>query len=263
MADVSGHSAVRAMKRPRLENGQPHQRFELFPTPPWATRALFERVLPAIGDLGWPPRGPDSRLWDPCAGLGHMAAVLREYSSQVMASDIAHYALDGGGNTELLGIEKLDFMAADRKADWIITNPPFASAELFVEPALRQAARGVAFFERMQWLEGCGRFARIFSRWPPAVIAPFAGRVPVCEGGYDPDGSTATMYAWFVWVKNINGCLRDRLGRKGTLQTYLIPPETRNSLFMPHLDLRLATRCVPGWVPPSHKRLVRKAGAAA
>src|ERR1035437_4301536 len=154
MSGVTGHTAVSAMRRPRLAAPTSPQKNELFPTPPWATRALFEHVLPIVG--------ADMRyrvLWDCCAGLGHMSAVLGEYSERVCATDITHFDLDGGGNTADLGIELFDFLGEydGLKVDWIITNPPFLSAELFLEPALRAARRGVAFLERLQWLETVGR----------------------------------------------------------------------------------------------------------
>jgi hypothetical protein len=34
-----------------------------------------------------------------------------------------------------------------------------------------------------------------------AVMAPFAERVPMQLGSWDPDLSSATAYAWFVWMK--------------------------------------------------------------
>jgi hypothetical protein len=254
MNGVSGHSAVSAMRRTKLAAPTPAQKHELFPTPPWAVRALFEHVMPIV-------YGADRDcgvLWDPCAGLGHMSETLKEYSDRVCSTDITHFDLDGGGRTESLGIGLFDFLNGNTqiKADWIITNPPFATAERFLEPALRSARCGVAFLERLQWLETTGRYERVFTRRPP-LVAAFAERVPLCEGGYDPKGSTATAYAWFVWAKNCHGLLRRRLGPGDTLQTFLIPPGCAKSLFKPS-DIELAKRCVPGFIPPSQKKKLRE-----
>jgi len=194
-----------------------------------------------------------------------MVEVLNEYCRVVAASDIVLHALDGGGTTAQLGIEEYDFLSGGLYSfDWIITNPPFSSAELFLEPALKCARKGVAFFERAQWLEGVGRYERCFAPRPPTLIAPFSERVPLCEGGYDPDGSTATWYAWFVWKKNVNGYLKGPLWPEDTIPAFLIPPGCAKALFKPS-DLELAKRCVPGFVPPSKKRKdkKRKAKAAA
>lgn len=255
-----GHSAVRAMKRPALA-GPKGEAMELFCTPPWATRALFENVLPCVGyalDVR-EDRGVNlGRLWDPCAGLGHMVEVFREYSGCVSSSDIFCHPLEGGGDASQFGVEQVDFLdELARTADWIITNPPFSTAESFLAPALRLARCGVAFLERIQWLEGGGRYKNIFVSRPPSLIAPFAERVPMCEGGYDPEGSTATMYAWFIWAKNCNGCLAAPLRPRDTLSTYLIPPGRKEALLKPS-DRALAARCVPGFIPPSLKRKVAK-----
>lgn len=61
----------------------------LFPTPPFATRALMEDVLlrPAQSiELGM-------NCWDPCCGRGHMTIPLREYFDTVFASDIHDWAM--------------------------------------------------------------------------------------------------------------------------------------------------------------------------
>jgi hypothetical protein len=42
-------------------------------------------------------------------------------------------------------------------------------------------------------LEGGERYERLFAPMPPTVIAPFAERVPMTKGRWDPE--TATSYA--------------------------------------------------------------------
>lgn len=251
MFRVSGHTAVMAHRKPDAETAgnEAWRKHDLFPTPPWASRAMFEHVLPG---LYW--AGIENRLyWDPCAGLGHMSAVLGEYSSRVYASDIINHPVDGGGDTSQFGIDRFDFFEPrDFVADWIITNPPFKIAEDLLGPALRRARCGVAFLARLQWLETAARYKRIFVPTPP-IVAIFTERVAMCEGGYDPKGSTATAYAWFVWPKNRNGTLAGPLGPNDHLKTFLIPPGRAKALFKPS-DLDLARRCVPGFVPPSQKR---------
>jgi hypothetical protein len=56
-------------------------------------------------------------------------------------------------------------------------------------------------FVRLQWLETEGRYERMFSQFPPTLIAFFAERVNLCKGRWDPDGSTATAYIWLIWIK--------------------------------------------------------------
>lgn len=244
MPEAKGHTAVRASKRPRLSDGQPWQKHELFPTPPWATRALFEHVLPLL-NVPWP-----AAIWEPAAGLGHMSDVLREYCPTILATDVFnHQSADGW---RLGDASCWDFLAPPRIGNdfqWIITNPPFGLGEAFLRQALELATESVAFLLRIQWLETDGRYERVFTRTPPSLIAPFVERVPMCEGGYDPDCDTATMYAWFIWLRDFD-VEWPAPQEPNFLKTLLIPPGRKKALWR-ESDRALATRCVPGFVPPS------------
>jgi hypothetical protein len=193
---------------------EPDDSLDFFPTPPWATRALMERVFPHLGFIG----GVGSwKVWEPACGEGHMLRVLEEYFRQADGSDIHDY----GGNAVL------DFLAAHDldsigHYDWIITNPPFAekATERFVLRALDLASTGIAMFVRSQWIvEGVGRYERIFRGRPPTLIAFFSERVPLHKGRWDPDGMTATAYCWLVWVKD-----------RPPMAPFWIPPGCRESL---------------------------------
>lgn len=171
---------------------EPPDSLDFFPTPPWATRALFAHV---IGDLAGTP---GRTCWEPAAGEGHMAAVLGEYFAEVYRSDVHDY---GGHNAvgSFVG-EGPDVVACPvPRPDWIITNPPFNLAVAFVERALSDAGEGVAVLVRTSWLEGAERYDRLFRDSPPAIVAPFVERVPMVKGRWDPEASTATSYAWIVW----------------------------------------------------------------
>lgn len=197
---------------------------DYFPTPPWATRALFEHVLTHL-------KVPHVRsAWDPACGEGHMAEAMRSYvTGPVHASDIHGY---GYG-------EIADYLT-DREAapqvDWIVSNPPFGDkTEAFVHRALVEAGAGVAMFVRMQWLETVGRYDRLFNINPPTLIAFFAERVPLCKGRWDPEGDTLTAYVWLVWLKGREsqapfwippGC-RDGLTRPDDAERYTTNPVTK------------------------------------
>lgn len=175
---------------------EPHHSLDFFPTPPWATRALFKRVLP---ELGFAP--PFGHMVDPCCGQGHMAAVLAEAARAVTATDIFDYGYP-------LGVSNIDFLntmvhsvASSDAPDWYIFNPPFKIAAEFVLRALDLAKVGVAALCRLQWIEGQERYEALFRPYPEAAFAPFVERVPMISGRWDPDASTATSYAWFVWTK--------------------------------------------------------------
>lgn len=159
-----------------------------FPTPPWATRALLEHVLlPRSAGIR------DQTCLEPACGAGHMDKVLREYFSATSASDKFDY---GYGKVA-------DFQTAPYPVssfDWVITNPPFNLAEDFISRARQIARRGVAVLARTVFIESVGRFERLFQPDPPAIFAQFVERVPMVKGRLDKKASTATGYAWFVWL---------------------------------------------------------------
>ena len=189
---------------------EPKDSLDYFPTPPWATRVLIERIFPRLGR-------PAMRIaWEPACGEGHMAEVLAEYFSDVQATDIFDYGY---------GDVPIDFLTEDAGVapDWIITNPPFGEkSEQFVLRALDLANVGVAMFVRLQWLETNGRYERIFRDRPPTLIAFFAERVNLCKGRWEPDGSTATAYIWLIWVKGM-----------APRAPFWIPPGQREALTRP------------------------------
>jgi len=163
------------------------------PTPPPATRALIECVLPAMNIS----EASLTSVHEAACGEGHMAEVLREYFQVVTATDIHDYGY-GDAVQDFLA----DNFAID--ADWFITNPPFGDkAERFALKALEQARVGVAIFTQLRWLETIGRYERLFRDHPPTQIAFFCERVPLHMGRWRPGGSTATAYIWLLWIKGM------------------------------------------------------------
>lgn len=158
---------------------------DFFPTPAWATRALLSDVLAV-------PRGVYT-AWEPACGAGHMARPMAEYFKIVHASDCHDY-----------GFGALDdfLMPSNLRADWIITNPPFRLAREFALAALERANWGVALLVRSVWAEGIERYETLFKPHPPSIEAQFCERVPMVKGRVDPNASSATSYAWFIWLKH-------------------------------------------------------------
>lgn len=162
-----------------------------FPTPPWAARAGGE-LIRLIDPLA-------VSAWEPACGAGHAALPLEDYfPGGVWRTDINRY--EGPGPAYRIG----DFPAGDfdnernPTVDWVITNPPFARAEAFVAKGLTVARRGVAVLCRLAFTESVGRYPLMTRK---ALTAPFAERVPMQMGSWDPDLSSATAYAWFVWLQ--------------------------------------------------------------
>lgn len=171
------------------QRSEPHDSLDDFPTPPWATRALCETLLARSG-LGT----SFMSCREPAANRGHMVKPLLEYFPEVIASDVHDY---GAG----FDVQDYLFPGPDAQVDWTITNPPFKLAEQFIERALEFSTQGVAVIVRTAFLEGVGRFDRLFSKNRPSLILQFTERVVMHKGRLAPEGSTATTYCWIVWFK--------------------------------------------------------------
>ena len=182
-----------------------HGTLDFYPTPAWATEALFEHVIPQQ----YRPKNELIRrlnCWEPACGKGDMSKVLENHFSTVISSDVKNY-----------GFEKMNFVFnfitgnyKDLKekmlyhkshADWIITNPPFNLAEKFILQALGRAIYGIAIFGRIQLLESRDRYNHIYKYYPPAIVAPFASRVSLYENKFEDKGGQIA-FAWYVWERN-------------------------------------------------------------
>ena len=60
----------------------------------------------------------------------------------------------------------------------------------------------VALLMRTAWLEGADRYRELLRDRPPTLCAQFVERVAMCRGRWEPEASSATAYAWFVWVRD-------------------------------------------------------------
>lgn len=169
------------------QRSEPHDSLDDFPTPPWATRALCEFITAQGYDLSL------LSCREPAANRGHMVKPLREFFSPVEASDIFDYGA---------GFRQSDYLFGPipNAVDWTITNPPFRLAEQFIERMAASSDVGFAVIVRAAFLEGQGRFERLFSKNPPSFVLQFTERVVMHKGRLAPEGSTATAYAWLVWI---------------------------------------------------------------
>lgn len=166
-----------------------YRKLEFFPTPPWAARAgaeLLRELYPKA-----------KTVWEPACGAGHIAEPLKEFFRHVWASDIYDH---GYG-------EVCDFLAPGEHpppmdwviADLVVTNPPFQTAAEFVRRGREHAVMAVAVLCRIQFLESEERWKLHYVDANLAVVAPFAERVSMCLGAWDPHASNATQYAWFIY----------------------------------------------------------------
>jgi type I restriction-modification system DNA methylase subunit len=170
------------------QRNEPKDSRDDFPTPPWATRALFVHILENHSRLS------EKICLEPACGAGHMARVLKEYFQVVHSSDVHDYGY---------GLVR-DFLTHPfevNSVDWVITNPPFRLSEEFVIRSLEIARAGVAILARTVFIESVGRYRNLFEKTPPTKFAQFVERVPMVKGRLDKKASTATGYAWLIWEK--------------------------------------------------------------
>jgi len=151
---------------------------DFYPTPAWATHALIES------------EHFDGDIWECACGDGAMSEVLSSMNNQVESSDLYDRGYGEAG---------CDFLTANRKANNIITNPPFHSAESFVHAALEKADQKFAFLLRLAFLESANRANTIFHVAPPSRVWVFSERITFYPKNAKKAGSGTTAYAWFVW----------------------------------------------------------------
>ncbi len=175
------------------QRGKQKDGLDDFPTPPWGTRALCEHVLGSFPLKTW-------TVLEPAAGRGYMSSTLAEYFGSVTVSDVASYGYQGPLRNFIDPAYPADAYA-DNSFDWVITNPPFKHGMEFVHRGLQVARVGVAMLCRTVFVESKGRYEGLYRDTPPWAFAPFVERLPMVEGRIDRAASSATSYAWFVWVR--------------------------------------------------------------
>lgn len=185
---------------------------DFYPTPEWATYALIEHEK-FSGDI-----------WECACGDGAMSRVLEQTSSKVVSSDLYERGYGESG---------IDFTKSSRIHDNIVTNPPFHSAEDFVERGIALSKSKFALLLRLAFLEGARRQQSIFSKIPPARVWVFSERITFYPRGAAQAGTGTVAYAWFVWDKSHSGTselkwfppgIKSKYSRfKGSYQQNLFP----------------------------------------
>lgn len=187
-----------------------------FPTPPWATRALFRYVLPSI----MPVKG----LWalEPACGRGHMVKVFKEQGMRVTASDLKRYSPQH---------RVQDFLTYEEKSsyDWVITNPPYSLGEDFFNKASKISSMGCALLMRLNWLQGESRFSSIFQSAVPSrkphTVAIFSSRIPFAQGKLTRSDSGYFQHCWVVW-----NWIAPHNGWSANTRLVWIPPNAQDEL---------------------------------
>ena len=138
-------------------------------------------------------------LWEPAAGRGAIAIVLRDAGHAVTASDVINFA-----NLDFVA----DFLAltkAPAGVEAVVTNPPFKIATKFVAHAL-ELVPTVVMLCRLAFLESAKR-APILDTGKLSHVHVFKKRLPMMhrDGWAGPRASSAIAFAWFTWRRDHKG----------------------------------------------------------
>ena len=150
------------------------------------------------------------RIWENASGENHLVNKLEEIGFNVLPTDIIK-------RTDKT--IKLDFLHDDNKwvREWlnaldgeevnILTNPPYKFATEWVYKSMEFLREGekLMLFLKIQFLEGIKR-RELFKKYPPKYVFVFSKRQMCAKNGkFDSYQSSASCYAWFVWVKGYKG----------------------------------------------------------
>jgi len=155
---------------------------DFYPTPRGVTEALLQHEQFSAS------------VYEPACGDGAISDVLKEAGYSVDSCDL----IDRGyGDVD-------DFLTTDRRAENIITNPPFEKAEEFVRKALSSTTGKVAMFLPLTFLESRKRESLLADSCLKTVYV-FVDRVSLYKGGSARCGGGRAAYAWFVWEHGYDG----------------------------------------------------------
>lgn len=156
-------------------SGYERKERDLYETPAWVTEALL------------PHMGKCLRIWEPAAGSGKMVRALAEAGHWVLPSDVN---------------EGRDFLTCGEIFDelnGIVTNPPYAFAQEFIERALgfmKPTGGFVAMLLRTDFDHAKGRQS-LFGHHPAfAKKIVLTKRIQWFE---ESTGSPSFNHAWFIW----------------------------------------------------------------
>jgi hypothetical protein len=166
-----------------------------YPTPPGF-------VWPLLDHLQLPP---ETRVWDPCAGGGHLVNSLRQRFDTVLFQDLLYSGDDF--------LTRPPPAVWGEYADWIVTNPPYKHADDFIHQALSQVSN-VAMLFNAGFLEGIRRIEGLFTEEPPSQVLLCMRKMKLSDGR-----QSVFAHVWVVWELNHEGPIRwDWLRNKHDLQ---------------------------------------------
>jgi len=140
-----------------------------------------------------------THIWEPAAGTGSIAKILRAAGHTVMATDIT------------TGVDFLMEYRAPIGCECIVTNPPYKLVDEFVRHAIALVPK-VVMLLRFNFLEGIGRSDIVDQHL--ARVHLFRNRLPMMhrKDWAGPKTTSMVAFAWFVWLRgHADGIRLDRV----------------------------------------------------
>lgn len=156
---------------------------DYYPTNPATTRLFLEMEQ------------FDGPIWEPACGEGHMSEVLKEYGYAVKSTDLIDRGYGTGG---------IDFLSCFDEVENIVTNPPYAIAQEFIEHALACTTKKVAMLCKLQILEGAKR-KKMFENSPLARVYVYSKRQTLMKNGDKATSSGMIAYCFLVFEHGYEG----------------------------------------------------------
>jgi hypothetical protein len=154
-----------------LSNNGNRRELDFYPTPPEVTAALMTF-------LNFKYR---KTIWEPAAGEGHMAKIIRLFGHSVIETDIQ---------------TGQDFLKTEpRDCDALITNPPFNLSEKFIRRAIAFDVPVIAMLLKSQYWHAAVRY-KLFCKHPPTWILPITWRADFLL----KNGNPTMDVLWSVWI---------------------------------------------------------------
>ena len=148
---------------------------DFYPTPPDVTFALLKFLN----------LKPDTVIWEPACGEGHMVNTMEAMGYQVIGTDIQ---------------QGTDFLTAPLvNCDWIITNPPFSQSEAFICRCIEHKKPFCLLLKSQYW--HAKKRKKLFEKMPPEWILPLTWR-PDFLFKTRGNGSPLMDVMWVLWDPN-------------------------------------------------------------
>lgn len=172
------------------EAGYERIEFDSYRTPGWVTEHLLA-YIPFAGTI-----------WEPAAGDGDMLDVVSAAGHNAVGTDIRGFRESAGIN--FIGMESHCFTMSLLGAGVrnIVTNPPYAYAQEFIERALMLTGRD-DILGKVAMLLGFDYDTASIARWHlfrhPAFYAKLMLPRRISWVGLEKKASPRQIHAWFIW----------------------------------------------------------------